>query len=72
MTICDYIIIAYFAIGLILVSIWWFSYYKEDYENDRENGEASDSFAIIFLISIFLAWPIKLIKDYFESFINDY
>ena len=60
----------YFIIGFILTVIWWYNEYKEEYEYEKEYGDVQEVIVILFLIFLFLCWPIKLIKDYFESFVN--
>ena len=64
------ITILYFAIGTSLAFMWWNDEYKVKYEYAKENGNAEDSMAIILLLLFTCFWPVKLVKNYFESFVD--
>jgi hypothetical protein len=69
MTIWGYITIAYFVIGIVLTYIWWYNEYNSEYNLEREEEGVEEPMAVLLLAGLTLFWPIKLIKNYFESFI---
>ena len=62
--------IVYFAVGLVLTLMWWNDEYKAEYEYEREEGEVEEPMAILLLVGLLFFWPIKLVKNYLESFVD--
>jgi hypothetical protein len=50
--------------------IWWNDEYKAEYEYEKANGNAEDSMAILLLLLFTCFWPFKVVKNYFESFVD--
>ena len=70
MDICGFITVGYFIIGIMLTYIWWHDEYKPEYELEREFGEVEEPMAVLFLAGLIFFWPIKVVKNYFESFLD--
>lgn len=70
MSIETIVTIVYFAIGLVLTLMWWNDEYKAEYEYERSEGEVEEPMAVLLLLGLFLFWPIKLFKNYLESFVD--
>ena len=71
MTIWGYITIGYFLVGIILTFIWWYDEYKPEYELVKELNEGSEEpMAVLFLLGLVFFWPFKVVKNYFESFVD--
>ena len=70
MDIWGYIVIGYFLIGFILTYIWWKDEYEADYELEKEEEDGVEkSMAVLLLVCLVLFWPLKAVKNYFESFV---
>ena len=70
MTFWEIFVTVYVVIGLILVSVWWFDEYKAQHEYECDANEEDEPIPFLLLVLLFLFWPIKVIKDYFESFVD--
>jgi len=71
MTIWEYIIIGYFLVGIILVYIWWKDEYELEYKLVKELNEGSEEpMAVLFLLGLVFFWPFKVVKNYFEGFVD--
>ncbi len=70
MDICSFIVIGYFVVGVILAYVWWNDEYKVDYEVAKDVGEVENSMAVLLLAGLTIFWPFKLLKNYFESFVD--
>ena len=57
----NYIIALYILIGVSITFYWWNTEYAEEYAEAKEEGEAEDSMAIIYMLILTLLWPIRLI-----------
>lgn len=64
------LVFGYLIVGFIMAFIWWNNEYKAEYEYEKENGNAEDSMAVILLLLFTCFWPVKLVKNYFESIID--
>jgi hypothetical protein len=71
MDICYFIVIGYFFVGIILTFIWWYDEYKLEYELVKELNEGSEEpMAVLFIAGLVFFWPFKVVKNYFESFVD--
>ena len=60
MSTCDYCIIGYLVIGMILTGYWWFGDYKQSYEECKAKGECEEPMVIIFWLLAIYTWPVVL------------
>ena len=68
MDICYFIGIGYFIVGLMLTFLWWKDEYEPHYELAKELDDGSaEPIAVLFIAALVFFWPVKLIKDYFET-----
>lgn len=74
MDIWGFIAIGYFLVGIILTYIWWHDEYEPEYnaakEIDELDGGVEESMAVLFLAALVFFWPCKVVKNYFESFVD--
>jgi hypothetical protein len=71
MTIWGYVTIGYFLVGIILTYIWWHDEYEPEYELAKELNEGvEEPMAVLFLAALVFFWPFKVVKNYFESFVD--
>ena len=72
MTLVDWVILGYFAVGLALSLIWWHSEYESEYEKDDydDNIEVEEPMIALFILAMMVFWPIKLVKNYIEDFLR--
>ena len=70
MSVGQVILIAYFVIGLVLALVWWNDEYKPEYEYEKDTDEVEESMAVLFIVLLIFFWPVKLIKNWFESFVS--
>jgi hypothetical protein len=70
MTTCGYVTIGYFLVGIILAYIWWKDEYELEYELERENDDVEEPMAVLLLAALVFFWPFKVVKNYFESFVD--
>lgn len=64
----EYIIIVYFAVGVILSFMWWNDEYDADYELAKKNGTAESSMASLLLLMMAVFWPLKAIINVINGF----
>ena len=65
----NFILIAYFIVGLLLTFYWWDKQYEAAYKKAKESEEGADeSMSVLFLAFLAIFWPIvliyKMIKRY--------
>lgn len=70
MSVGQVILIAYFVIGLVLALVWWNDEYKPEYEYEKDTDEVEESMAVLLIVLLMFFWPVKLIKNWFESFVS--
>jgi len=70
MSVGQVILIAYFIIGLVLALVWWNDEYKPEYEYEKDIDEVEEPMAILLIVFLMFFWPVKLIKNWFESFVS--
>lgn len=71
MDICYFIVIGYFLVGIMLTFIWWHDEYKPEYELAKELNEgAEEPIVVLFLLGLVFFWPFKVVKNYFEGFVD--
>ena len=70
MSVGQVILIAYFVIGLVLALVWWNDEYKPEYEYEKNTDEVKEPMAVLLIAFLMFFWPIKLIKNWFESFVS--
>ena len=70
MDIIEIAVLVYFVVGLILSLVWWEQEYKVEYEYEKEYGEVESGMAILHMTWLMIFWPIKLLKNYIEGFIE--
>jgi hypothetical protein len=70
MSVGQVILIAYFVIGLVLALVWWNDEYKPEYEYEKDADEVEESMAVLLIVFLMFFWPVKLIKNWFESFVS--
>ena len=58
-----WIVILYFAFGLMLTFMWWKDEYEPEYEYYKSDGDTDNGMASILLLLLLFFWPIKLIKN---------
>ena len=68
MSVGQVILIAYFVIGLALALMWWNDEYKPEYEYEKDTDEVEESMAVLLIVFLMFFWPVKFIKNWFESF----
>jgi formate hydrogenlyase subunit 3/multisubunit Na+/H+ antiporter MnhD subunit len=68
----EYVLVfGYLIVGIILTFIWWYDEYKPEYELVKELNEGSEEpMVVLFLICLAFFWPFKVVKNYFESFVD--
>jgi len=64
------LVFGYLIVGFILTFIWWHDEYKSEYELERENDGVEEPMAVLLLASLVLFWPYKVVKNYFEGFVD--
>lgn len=70
MNIVEICVIAYLVVGVVLAFVWWINEYKVEAENEDPEEEIESSMACIFLLLLVMFWPIKLVKNWMENFIE--
>jgi hypothetical protein len=70
MSVGQVILIAYFIIGLVLALVWWNDEYKPEYEYEKDIDEVEEPMAVLLIVFLMFFWPVKLIKNWFESFVS--
>lgn len=70
MDIWGFIEIGYFLVGIILAYIWWKDEYELEYEYEKEMDGVEEPMAVLLLVALVFFWPFKVVKNYFESFIE--
>ena len=70
MSVGQVILIAYFVIGLVLALMWWNDEYKPEYEYEKDTDEVEEPMAVLLIVFLMFFWPVKLIKNWFESFVS--
>ena len=71
MDIWGFIAIGYFLVGIMLTFIWWHDEYEPEYELAKELDDGSaEPIAVLFIVALVLFWPFKVVKNYFESFVD--
>ncbi len=70
MDIWGYVTIGYFLVGIILAYIWWKDEYEPEYEYEKEMDGVEEPMAVLLLVALALFWPFKVVKNYFEGFVD--
>ena len=70
MTICGYVTIGYFLVGIILAYIWWKDEYEAEYDYEKEIDGVEEPMAVLLIAGFVFFWPFKLVKNYFESLVE--
>jgi hypothetical protein len=50
--------------------IWWHDEYEPEYELEMENDGVEEPMVVLFLACLVFFWPLKVVKNYFESFVD--
>lgn len=70
MDIWGFIAIGYFLVGIILTYIWWHDECELEYELEKENDGVEEPMAVLLLAALVFFWPFKVVKNYFEGFVD--
>jgi len=70
MDIWGFIAIGYFLVGIILAYIWWKDEYEPEYEYEKEMDGVEEPMAVFLLAALVFFWPFKVVKNYFEGFVD--
>lgn len=63
-------IIIYLIVSLV-ATIWiWNKYWAKEYNKAKNKGNVEDGMACIFMLSIFVFWPIMCIKNLINKIFN--
>jgi hypothetical protein len=70
MDIYGFVAIGYLFVGVVLAYIWWHDEYEPEYELEKEDGNVEEPMVVLFLVALAFFWPFKVVKNYFESFVD--
>ena len=70
MDIWGFIAIGYLLVGIILAYIWWKDEYEPEYEYEKEMDGVEEPMAVLLLAALVFFWPFKVVKNYFEGFVD--
>lgn len=59
----DIICIIYLIISIYATICIWQKYWAEEYDKEKSKGNVQDAMACMFIMFIFIFWPIFVIKE---------
>ncbi len=67
LTISEIIAIVYGIIGICVVFREHNKYYKKEYDELKKKGETEDSAYVIYMIVVWILWPVNLAVRYWQQ-----